>query len=218
MVYLLCQALRCIGDLIAGHPKNLDILTSKVLGTEPQVEPAMNSILRILLRTSSMQEFIAADYIFKNFCEVAYFIRFLFMYIIASWPCMCKHRFNLLLLVCSISFESEKCRWPNNVSIHVNSSAAFNDSCSPWGRCEHVIWKVCLFCVHWGLHFTVDLSVLSFVSILDYVTWIEHRSWHSFHFYFEKATFDELTILKVFSPAACYCAVLHWVKMMVISR
>lgn len=84
MVYLLCQALRCIGDLIAGHPKNLDILTSKVLGTEPQVEPAMNSILRILLRTSSMQEFIAADYIFKNFCEVAYFIRFLFMYIIAS--------------------------------------------------------------------------------------------------------------------------------------
>ncbi|XP_059449820.1 golgin candidate 6 [Corylus avellana] len=64
-----CAALRCIGDLIAGHPKNLDILTSKVLGTEPQVEPAMNSILRILLRTSSMQEFIAADYIFKNFCE-----------------------------------------------------------------------------------------------------------------------------------------------------
>ncbi|XP_062151481.1 golgin candidate 6 [Alnus glutinosa] len=64
-----CAALRCIGDLIAGHPKNLDILASKVLGTEPQVEPAMNSILRILLRTSSMQEFIAADYIFKNFCE-----------------------------------------------------------------------------------------------------------------------------------------------------
>ncbi|KAG6693852.1 hypothetical protein I3843_09G022700 [Carya illinoinensis] len=64
-----CTALRCIGDLIAGHPKNIDILASKVLGEEPQVEPAMNSILRILLRTSSMQEFVAADYVFKNFCE-----------------------------------------------------------------------------------------------------------------------------------------------------
>jgi hypothetical protein len=91
MVYSLYQALRCIGDLIAGHPKNLDILASKVLGTEPQVEPAMNSILRILLRTSSMQEFIAADYIFKNFCEVAYFIRF----------CLCT--LLLLDLVC-VSF------------------------------------------------------------------------------------------------------------------
>ncbi|KAG6720071.1 hypothetical protein I3842_03G040100 [Carya illinoinensis] len=64
-----CLALRCIGDLIAGHPKNIAILASKVLGEEPQVEPAMNSILRILLRMSSMQEFVAADYVFKNFCE-----------------------------------------------------------------------------------------------------------------------------------------------------
>ncbi|KAF5479689.1 hypothetical protein F2P56_000489 [Juglans regia] len=64
-----CMALRCIGDLIAGHPKNIDVLASKVLGDEPQVEPAMNSILRILLRSSSMQEFVAADYVFKNFCE-----------------------------------------------------------------------------------------------------------------------------------------------------
>ncbi|KAL4653314.1 hypothetical protein ACB092_01G294000 [Castanea dentata] len=64
-----CAALQCIGDLIAGQPKNLDILATKVLGEEPQTEPAMNSILRILLRTSSMQEFIAADYVFKSFCE-----------------------------------------------------------------------------------------------------------------------------------------------------
>ncbi|RDX63071.1 Golgin candidate 6, partial [Mucuna pruriens] len=64
-----CAAMRCIGDLIAGDSKNRDLLASKVLGEEPQVEPALNSILRILLRTSSMQEFIAADYIFKSFCE-----------------------------------------------------------------------------------------------------------------------------------------------------
>ncbi|KAK3413135.1 hypothetical protein EUGRSUZ_I01732 [Eucalyptus grandis] len=64
-----CAALRCIGDLIAGHSKNIDALASKVLGEEPQVEPALNSILRIILRTSSMQEFTAADYVFKCFCE-----------------------------------------------------------------------------------------------------------------------------------------------------
>ncbi|GAV78700.1 Uso1_p115_head domain-containing protein/Uso1_p115_C domain-containing protein [Cephalotus follicularis] len=64
-----CTALRCIGDLISGHPKNVDALASKVLGEEPQVEPALNSILRIILRTSSMQEFVAADHIFKSFCE-----------------------------------------------------------------------------------------------------------------------------------------------------
>ncbi|KAI7995203.1 Golgin candidate 6 [Camellia lanceoleosa] len=49
---LMLGALRCIGDLIASHTKNLD----------PQVEPALNSILRIILRTSSMQEFVVADY------------------------------------------------------------------------------------------------------------------------------------------------------------
>ncbi|PKI79148.1 hypothetical protein CRG98_000440 [Punica granatum] len=64
-----CAALRCIGDLIAGHAKNRDALASKVLGEEPQLEPSLNSILRIILRTSSMQEFIAADYVFKCFTE-----------------------------------------------------------------------------------------------------------------------------------------------------
>ncbi|KAF2308444.1 hypothetical protein GH714_009680 [Hevea brasiliensis] len=64
-----CGALRCIGNLIAGHPKNLDALATKVLGEEPQVEPALNSILRIILRTSSMQEFMTADHVFKSFCE-----------------------------------------------------------------------------------------------------------------------------------------------------
>ncbi|PQQ13214.1 hypothetical protein Pyn_03321 [Prunus yedoensis var. nudiflora] len=47
-----CAALRCIGNLIAGHPKNLDALASKFLGEGPQ-EPALNSILRIILRTST---------------------------------------------------------------------------------------------------------------------------------------------------------------------
>ncbi|CAL5433784.1 unnamed protein product [Camellia sinensis] len=66
---LKAEALRCIGDLIASHTKNLDALASKVLEEEPQVEPALNSILRIILWTSSMQEFVAADYVFKCFCK-----------------------------------------------------------------------------------------------------------------------------------------------------
>lgn len=64
------QALQCIGDLVVNHPQNRDALANKALGEEPQVEPALNSILRIILRTSSTQEFIAADYVFKSFCEV----------------------------------------------------------------------------------------------------------------------------------------------------
>lgn len=64
------QALRCIGDLVVNNPKNRDTLASKVLGEEPHVEPALNSILRIILRTSSIQEFVSADYVFKSFCEV----------------------------------------------------------------------------------------------------------------------------------------------------
>nr|XP_016486530.1 PREDICTED: golgin candidate 6-like [Nicotiana tabacum] len=64
-----CMALHSIGDLIANHPKNLEELASKRLGEEPDLEPALNSVLRILLRTSSKQEFMAADYLFKNFCQ-----------------------------------------------------------------------------------------------------------------------------------------------------
>ncbi|KAF5186898.1 golgin candidate [Thalictrum thalictroides] len=65
-----CAALRCVGALVANHPQNLDALASKVLGEEPHFELALNSILRIILRTSSLQEFSAADFIFKCFCEV----------------------------------------------------------------------------------------------------------------------------------------------------
>lgn len=72
-----CQALHSIGDLIANHPKNLEELASKRLGEEPDLEPALNSVLRILLRTSSKQEFMAADYLFKNFCQVGILTGFL---------------------------------------------------------------------------------------------------------------------------------------------
>ncbi|KAJ4888242.1 Golgin candidate 6 [Raphanus sativus] len=64
-----CMTFKCIGDLVDGHPKNRDILASKVLGEDRQAEPALNSILRIILQTSSIQEFVAADYVFKSFCE-----------------------------------------------------------------------------------------------------------------------------------------------------
>ncbi|KAI3879999.1 hypothetical protein MKW92_037729 [Papaver armeniacum] len=62
-------ALRCIGDLVARHPQNRDVLASKMLGEEPNAELALNSILLTILRTSSTQEFLAADYVFKRFCE-----------------------------------------------------------------------------------------------------------------------------------------------------
>ncbi|KAF3612416.1 Golgin candidate 6 [Capsicum chinense] len=56
------NALQCIGDLIADHPKNLEELTNKRLGEEP----ALNSVLRILSHPSSEQESMAVDYLFKN--------------------------------------------------------------------------------------------------------------------------------------------------------
>ncbi|GMP96315.1 hypothetical protein CsSME_00045008 [Camellia sinensis var. sinensis] len=50
---------------------NIDALASKVLGEEPQVEPALNSILRIILRTSSMQEFVAETMFLSAFVSNA---------------------------------------------------------------------------------------------------------------------------------------------------
>ncbi|XP_073116828.1 golgin candidate 6 [Elaeis guineensis] len=64
-----CLALRCIGDLVTRNPHNLDSLASKLVGEEPHVEPALNAIFRIALRASTIQEFLAADYVFKRFCE-----------------------------------------------------------------------------------------------------------------------------------------------------
>ncbi|XP_008804804.2 golgin candidate 6 [Phoenix dactylifera] len=64
-----CLALRCIGDLVTRNPHNLDSIASKLVGEEPHVEPAINAIFRIAMHTSTIQEFLAADYVFKCFCE-----------------------------------------------------------------------------------------------------------------------------------------------------
>ncbi|KAL5223510.1 hypothetical protein ABZP36_010149 [Zizania latifolia] len=68
-VALRCMALRCIGNLVLRNPQNLDSLASKQVGEEPHVQPALNAIFDIILRTSVAQEFVAADYVFKCFCE-----------------------------------------------------------------------------------------------------------------------------------------------------
>ncbi|KAL6842138.1 hypothetical protein ACP4OV_028117 [Aristida adscensionis] len=68
-VALRCMALRCIGNLVLRNPQNLDSLANKQVGEEPHVQPALNAILSIILRTSVAQEFVAADYVFKCFCE-----------------------------------------------------------------------------------------------------------------------------------------------------
>ncbi|WOL07815.1 golgin candidate 6 [Canna indica] len=68
-VALRCLALRCIGDLVMKNPHNLVILGSKLVGEDPHLEPALNAIFRIILRTSTIQEFISADYVLKRFCE-----------------------------------------------------------------------------------------------------------------------------------------------------
>ncbi|RLN00748.1 golgin candidate 6 [Panicum miliaceum] len=69
-VALRCMALRCIGNLVLRNPQNLDSLAKKQVGEEPHVQPALNAILSIILRTSIAQEFVAADFVFKCFCEV----------------------------------------------------------------------------------------------------------------------------------------------------
>ncbi|XP_068650224.1 golgin candidate 6 isoform X2 [Aristolochia californica] len=66
---LRCSALRGIGNLVIKHRQNLDLLANKVLGDDPHTEPALNSILRIVLQTSDVEEFLAAEYVFKCFCE-----------------------------------------------------------------------------------------------------------------------------------------------------
>ncbi|CAA6673103.1 unnamed protein product [Spirodela intermedia] len=66
---ILFDALRCIGNLVFRNPNNLDALANKVVGEEPHIEPALNSILRMILRASTVQEFREADHVFKCFCE-----------------------------------------------------------------------------------------------------------------------------------------------------
>ncbi|OEL24875.1 Golgin candidate 6 [Dichanthelium oligosanthes] len=64
-VALRCMALRCIGNLVLRNPQNLDSLARKQVGEEPHIQPALNAILSIILRTSIAQEFVAADYVLQ---------------------------------------------------------------------------------------------------------------------------------------------------------
>ncbi|XP_042471213.1 golgin candidate 6 isoform X2 [Zingiber officinale] len=68
-VALRSSALRCIGNLVIKNPHNLLILGSKLVGEEPHLEPALSATFRVILRASAIQEFIAADYVLKCFCE-----------------------------------------------------------------------------------------------------------------------------------------------------
>ena len=65
--------MRCFGDMIAADSKNLDALDRKFLkrGATSRTCSEVNTKNYIADRTSSMQEFVAADYVFKSFCEVA---------------------------------------------------------------------------------------------------------------------------------------------------
>jgi hypothetical protein len=76
--------LRCIGNLVSRNPQNLDSIARKQVGEEPNVQPALNAILSIILRTSVAQEFVAADYVFKCFCEVFVFL----LFFLASYSCL----------------------------------------------------------------------------------------------------------------------------------
>jgi len=68
-VAIRCSALRCVGDLVVGHPGNQELLGSKLIGEDTDAEPALNCVLRALLTTTILSECIAAEYVFKCFCE-----------------------------------------------------------------------------------------------------------------------------------------------------
>jgi hypothetical protein len=55
--------------LVAWHHGNQDLLGSKVIGEDADSEPALNCVLRLLLRSTNLSECIAAEYVFKCFCE-----------------------------------------------------------------------------------------------------------------------------------------------------
>ena len=70
VIFDVVQALRCIGDLVLGHPANRELLGSKIIGDEPDTEPALNCVLRDLLNATNLSECIAAEYVVKCYCEV----------------------------------------------------------------------------------------------------------------------------------------------------
>jgi hypothetical protein len=87
--WLLLQALRCIGDLVVGHPGNRDLLGSKVIGEEPDTQPALNCVLRALLQASNLSECIAAEYVVKCFCEVLLLITTTFLAVSFTFQLIC---------------------------------------------------------------------------------------------------------------------------------
>lgn len=64
-----CASLRCIGDLIRSHARNVEILGKRTVGEELNGEPALNAILRLMLYTSDKAEWFAAEHVIKCFCE-----------------------------------------------------------------------------------------------------------------------------------------------------
>ncbi|MCO5615160.1 hypothetical protein L7F22_069449 [Adiantum nelumboides] len=65
-----CASLKCIGDLIRHNARNAEILGKRTVGEEPDEEPALNAVLRLMLHTSDKDERAAAEYVIKCFCEV----------------------------------------------------------------------------------------------------------------------------------------------------
>lgn len=62
-------ALKCIGDLVHFHARNNDILGKRVIGEEPDGEPAINNVLRVMLHSPDVGECMAAEHVIKCFCE-----------------------------------------------------------------------------------------------------------------------------------------------------
>ncbi|MCO5604777.1 hypothetical protein L7F22_058947 [Adiantum nelumboides] len=69
VVAVRCASLRCIGDLIRGHARNVKILGERTVEEGPDGESALNAILRLMLDSSDTDERVAAEYVFKCFCE-----------------------------------------------------------------------------------------------------------------------------------------------------
>ncbi|KAH7352144.1 hypothetical protein KP509_19G032000 [Ceratopteris richardii] len=64
-----CAALKCIGNLVRGHTRNLEMLSKKMIGEELDREVSLNAVLHVLLNTTDLSEWMAADHVIKCFCE-----------------------------------------------------------------------------------------------------------------------------------------------------
>lgn len=87
--WLLLQALRCISDLVVGHPGNQDPLGNKVIRKEPDIQPALNCVLRAFLQASNLSDCIATEYVVKCFCEVLLLITTTFLAVSFTFQLIC---------------------------------------------------------------------------------------------------------------------------------